>query len=168
MRELKVVEIRVSTGDAVPLVVLAEVGGRERLLPIWMSHGGASAIFSATEDPDPDRPAIHDLAWRLVEASGQTLSSVRITGYADGQFFAELMLGEQSLPARASDAIALALRANCAIECADEVLDEAGVAAGEPDGGGDAAPREEEVERFREFLDSVTPEDFTGEGGERA
>ncbi len=46
MRELRVVEIRVSTGDAPPLVVLAEVGGAERLLPVWMSHAGASAIFS--------------------------------------------------------------------------------------------------------------------------
>lgn len=167
MRELKVVEIRVSTGDAVPLVVLAEVGGRERLLPIWMSHGGASAIFSATEGPDPDRPAIHDLAWRLVEATAETLASVRITSYADGQFFAELVLEGQRLPARASDAIALALRANCPIECADEVLDAAGVTAGDADGG-DPTPPEDEVERFREFLDSVTPEDFTGEGGDKA
>lgn len=166
MRELNVVEIRVSTGDAVPLVVLAEVGGRERLLPIWMSHGGASAIFSATEDPDPDRPAIHDLAWQLIEASGQTLESVRITNYADGQFFAELVLGEQRLAARASDAIALALRASCPIECAEEVLDEAGVQAGEGETA-EPAPPEDEVERFREFLDSVTPEDFTGEGGDQ-
>lgn len=161
MRELKVVEIRVSTGDTVPLVVLAEVGGRQRLLPIWMSHGGASAIFSATEDPDQERPAIHDLAWRLVEASGETLASVRITSYSEGQFFAELVLGERRLAARASDAIALALRADCPIECADEVLDAAGVTA-DPPPGAEAAPRDDEVERFREFLDSVTPEDFTG------
>jgi len=165
VRELKIVEIRVSTGDAVPLVVLAEVGGRERLLPIWMSHGGASAIFSATEDPDPERPAIHDLAWRLVQASGETLDAVRLTAYSDGQFFAELVVGGESLPARASDAIAIALRAGLPIECADEVLDQAGVASGEA--AADAAPSEAEVERFREFLDSVTPEDFTGEGDEQ-
>ncbi len=167
MRELTVVEIRVSTGDAVPLVVLAEVGGKERLLPIWMSHGGASAIFSATEDPDPDRPAIHDLARQLVEVSGEALTSVRITSYSDGQFFAELVIGERQLPARASDAIALALRADCPIECAEEVLDQAGVLGGDA-GTGDAPPPEDEVERFREFLDSVTPEDFTGEGGDGA
>ncbi len=61
----------------------------------------------------------HDLAQRLVEASGQTLNSVRITRYSDGQFFAEIVLGGQRLPARASDAIALALRAACPIECAE-------------------------------------------------
>jgi len=162
VRELKVVEIRVSTGDTSPLVVLAEVDGRERLLPIWMSHGGASAIFSATEEPDPSRPAIHDLAWQIIEASGDPLERVELTGYSDGQFFAELVFGTRRLAARASDAIALALRANCAIECADEVLDQAGVLA-ETETPPDAPP-EDEVERFREFLDSVTPEDFTGGG----
>jgi len=162
VREVRVIEIRVSTGEAAPLVVLAEVGGQERLLPIWMSHGGASAIFSATEDPDPSRPNIHDLAWKLAEAAGDPVDVVRITAYDDGQFFAELVLGDTVLPARASDAIALALRLGCTIECVDAVLDEAGVLPGDSELG---APEEaeEEVERFREFLDTVTPEDFTGD-----
>ncbi len=63
-----------------------------------------------------------------------------------------------------SDAIALALRIGCPIKCADVVLDEAGVSArrrSSPPG----APAEDEVERFREFLDTVTPEDFTGDEG---
>ncbi|MGV8907483.1 MAG: bifunctional nuclease family protein [Propionicimonas sp.] len=164
MREVKVVEIRVSTGDAPPLVVLAEVGGAGRLLPVWMSHGGASAIFSATEEPDEQRPNIHDLAWRLAQAAGDPIEGVRIIGYDDGQFFAELVLGERTLPARASDAIALALRIGCPIQCADSVLDEVGVAA-DDSLVAPAVPAEDEVERFREFLDTVTPEDFTGDEG---
>lgn len=166
MREVRVIEIRVSTGDAPPLVVLAEVGGQERLLPIWMSHGGASAIFSAAEDPDPDRPNIHDLAWRLAEAAVEPVDAVRIVSYDDGQYFAQLLCGGHSVPARASDAIALALRLGCPIECADAVLDEAGVVPEAPADEADAEEAEEEVERFREFLDSVTPEDFTGDDGE--
>ncbi len=162
MHEVRVIEIRVSTGDSAPLVVLAEVGGQERLLPIWMSHGGASAIFSATEEPDPARPNIHDLAWRLAEAASEPVEAVRITAYEDGQFFAELVSAGRSLAARASDAIALALRLGCPIECVDAVLDEAGVMPGDDDLG---APEEaeEQVERFREFLDTVTPDDFTGD-----
>jgi bifunctional DNase/RNase len=163
MREVRVVEIRVSTGDASPLVVLAEVGGRERLLPVWMSHGGASAIFSATEEPDARRPNIHDLAWRLAEGSAEPLTAVRITAYEDGQFYAELTFGEKAVPARVSDAIALALRLGSPIECVDEVLDTAGVEPAEAAVAGDPGQADEEVERFREFLDSVTPEDFTGE-----
>lgn len=164
MREVRVVEIRVSTGDTAPLVVLAEVGGRERLLPVWMSHGGASAIFSATEDADPLRPNIHDLAWRLVEAAAEPLQAARITDYADGQFYAELSFGDEVVPARASDAIALALRVGCPILCADAVLDTAAVDPVEVAPAADPGQAEEEVERFREFLDTITPEDFTGEG----
>jgi hypothetical protein len=164
VREVKVVEIRVSTGDAPPLVVLAEVEPPGRLLPVWMSHGGASAIFSATEEPDDERPNIHDLAWRLAEAATDPVEEVRITSYSDGQFYAELVLGERTLPSRVSDAIALALRIGCPIQCAEVVLDEAGVSAQEAIVS-PVAPAEDEVERFREFLDTVTPEDFTGDEG---
>lgn len=166
MRELRVVEIRVSTGDAPPLVVLAEVGGTERLLPVWMSHSGASAIFTATDEPDVARPSIHDLASRLAASATQPLQAARITAYDDGQFFAELVFGGHSVSARPSDAIALALRAGCPIQCADEVLDQAGVTAppaAVPTAAGE--PPDDEVERFREFLDKVTPEDFTGDDG---
>jgi bifunctional DNase/RNase len=71
----------------------------------------------------------------------------------DGVFFAELHLSEGVVvSARPSDAIALALRMSSPIEVDDAVLDEAGVII--PD------EEEDEVERFREFLDQVTPEDF--------
>ncbi|MGC3993471.1 MAG: bifunctional nuclease family protein [Propionicimonas sp.] len=166
MHELKVVEIRVSTGEAVPLVVLEEVAGLHRLLPIWMSHGGASAIFSATEDPDPERPNIHDLAWRLVESGAEDLEAVRIIAYEDGQFYAELVLGSRCVAARPSDAIAFAMRAGCPIQCVDEVLDEAGIDPADGVPPAEAAGADDEVERFREFLDSVNPDDFTGESGE--
>ena len=56
------------------------------------------------------------------------------------------------LSARPSDSIALALRTGSRIVCADEVLDEAGLEV--PD------EQEDEVEKFREFLDHVSPEDF--------
>lgn len=167
MRELRVVEIRVSTGESPPLVVLEEVGGDGRLLPIWMSHGGASAIFGATEEPDPERPNIHDLAKRIAEEATTPLVAAQIVAYDDGQFFAEVVFGDQSLPARPSDAIALALRAGSPIRCAEAVLDEAGVSPTPILGESVVADEhaDEEVERFREFLDTVTPEDFTGDEG---
>ena len=58
----------------------------------------------------------------------------------------------REVSARPSDSIALALRTGSRIVCADEVLDEAGLAV--------PAEQEDEVEKFREFLDHVTPEDF--------
>ncbi len=163
MVELKVAEIRVTGADSPPVVVLTEVDGAGRRLPIWMSHGGAAAILAATEEPDENRPSIHDVTGLLLGAgSDLNLTSVRLTGGTDGQFFAELVLPARSVPVRPSDAIALALRVHCPITCTDEFLAEFGVAA-EPT---QPPPAEDEVERFIEFLDKVTPEDFTGDDGE--
>jgi bifunctional DNase/RNase len=155
MRELSVQEVRVSTSGTAPVVVLQEAEGG-RLLPIWMSAGGAAAIVSATEPPDPARPCVHDLVSDLLATLASSLDQVRIVGFEDGQFFAELVLQGTVLAARPSDAIALALRAGCPILCAEEVLDEAGVRA-VPEV---AEAPDDEVEKFREFLDSVNPDDF--------
>jgi len=99
------------------------------------------------------RPLTHDLFIATLLQLGTPLEAVRITRLEEGVFFAELVVGAQAVDARPSDAIALALRAGVPILLADEVLAEAGVA---PD------PDEEvdEVEQFREFLDTITPQDF--------
>ena len=152
MRELTVAEVRVSTTGTAPVVVLQEVGG-DRLLPIWMSAGGAAAIVAATEEPELERPGIHDLVADLMPTLGGELDEVRILDHQEGQFFAALVVNGTELSCRPSDAIALALRAGRPIRCTEEVLAEAGVTP-TPD-----AP-EEEVEKFREFLDTVNPDDF--------
>jgi hypothetical protein len=98
------------------------------------------------------------------------LQAVRITEIRDEVFYAELVYaGGVVVSARPSDAIALALRADAPIYAAETVLDEAGVpvpddiGAHVPEGASDA---EGEVEAFREFLDTISPEDFAA-GGDR-
>ena len=89
----------------------------------------------------------------VLDAVGIELAEVRITEVKDGVFFATLVFGSGvEVSARPSDSIALALRTGTTIFCEDEVLDEAGLAV--------PAEQEDEVEKFREFLDQVTPEDF--------
>lgn len=158
MRELSVAEIRVNGTDSSPVVVLRERDGG-RLLPIWMSAQGAAAIVSATEDPDPSRPGLHDLVSDLLDSVGASVTEVRIVAYDEGQFYAELLVGESTLPARPSDAIALAMRVGCPIRCAEDVLDDAGVHE-LPDPAETEPGAQDEVEKFREFLDSVNPDDF--------
>lgn len=158
MRELSVVEVRVSGSESPPVVVLRELDGG-RLLPIWMSAQGAAAIVSATEDPDPSRPGLHDLVGDLLDTLGTSVAEVRIVAYDEGQFYAELVVGESTLAARPSDAIALAMRVGCPIRCAEEVLDSAGVRE-LPDPAETEPGEQDEVEKFREFLDSVNPDDF--------
>lgn len=144
--------VRVEMPSNQPIVLLREVEG-DRYLPIWIGAAEATAIAYVQQGVVPPRPLTHDLLKDVVGAVGRTLTEVRITRLEDGVFYAELDFGDGAVvSARPSDAIALALRTSSPILVDDSVLDEAGVAI--PD------EEEDEVERFREFLDQVTPEDF--------
>nr|WP_205709627.1 bifunctional nuclease family protein [Kineococcus siccus] len=142
-----------------PIVLLRERGG-DRYLPIWIGAPEASAIAFAQQGVVPPRPLTHDLLKDVIEALGRTLQEVRIVAMRDNVYFAELAFdGGLSVSSRTSDAIALALRVGCPIVGADEVLDSGGVPVPDED--------EDEVEKFREFLDQITPEDFeSDEGGD--
>ena len=87
------------------------------------------------------------------------LVEVRIVAMQDNVYFAELVFdGDLRVSSRSSDAIALALRVGCPIVGAEEVLEAGGVPVPDED--------EDEVEKFREFLDQITPEDFEAAGPE--
>ncbi|ROP45606.1 bifunctional nuclease family protein [Pseudokineococcus lusitanus] len=162
MRELEVVGVRVEMPSNQPIVLLRETGS-ERYLPIWVGAPEASAIAFAQQGVVPPRPLTHDLMTDVIGALGRTLEQVRIVAVRDDVFYAELVLdGGVVVSARSSDAIALALRVGCSILGAEEVLDASAV--GVPEEEGEA---EDEVERFREFLDQVSAEDFepTGDDG---
>jgi uncharacterized protein len=152
VREVDVMGVRVEMPSNQPIVLLREVSG-DRYLPIWIGAVEATAIAFAQQGVVPPRPLTHDLMKDLLDALGQELAEVQITDMKDGVFFATLVLGSGvEIGARPSDSIALALRTGSRIVCAEEVLDEVGLAV--------PAEQEDEVERFREFLDQVTPEDF--------
>jgi len=152
MKRVEVLGVRVEMPSNQPIVLLREVEG-DRYLPIWIGATEATAIAYVQQGVVPPRPLTHDLLKDVIDALDRSLTEVRITRLEDGVFFAELHLSEGVVvSARPSDAIALALRMSSPIEVDDTVLDEAGVII--PD------DEEDEVERFREFLDQVTPEDF--------
>ena len=80
---------------------------------------------------------------------------MHLTELRDGVFYAELLItGERTLSARPSDAIAIAIRVGAPILATEELFNEAGIDI--PD------QAEDEVEKFREFLDQINPEDFLG------
>ena len=82
-------------------------------------------------------------------------AAVEIVEMKENIFYADLVIGDGvRVSARPSDSIALALRVGAPIRCADQVLSDAGIVI--PD------EQEDEVEKFREFLDQVSPEDFAG------
>lgn len=139
-----------------PIVLLRERDGG-RYLPIWVGAVEATAIAYAQQGIVPPRPLTHDLLRDILAALGVTLAEVRITALEDGVFYAVLAFSDGTeVSARPSDAIALALRVEAPIRGADEVMDAAGIDI--PDD--EPAPAEDQVEKFREFLDQVSPEDF--------
>jgi bifunctional DNase/RNase len=152
VREVDVVGVRVEMPSNQPIVLLRERGG-DRYLPIWIGAVEATAIAFAQQGVVPPRPLTHDLMKDLIGATGLELSEVRITEMRDGVFYALLVLSSGAeVSARPYDSIALALRTGTRIVCAEDVLEEAGLEVAEED--------EDEVEKFREFLDNVSPEDF--------
>jgi bifunctional DNase/RNase len=152
VRELDVVGVRVEMPSNNPIVLLRERGG-DRFLPIWIGAPEASAIAFAQQGVVPPRPLTHDLLRDVIEAVGRRLVEVRIVAVKDNVYHAELVLdGGTTISSRSSDAIALALRVRCPILGADAVLEAGGVPVPEED--------EDQVEKFREFLDQVSAEDF--------
>lgn len=156
MRELDVLGVRVEMPTNNPIVLLREREG-QRYVPIWIGAPEATAIAYAQQGVEPPRPLTHDLMVTLLRELGHRLTAVHITELRERTFMAELHLDEGTVvSARPSDAIALALRAATPIFATEELLDEVGITM--------AVEEEDEVERFREFLDSVSAEDFEGPG----
>ena len=154
MRELSVVGVRVELPSNQPIVLLREVEG-DRYLPIWIGAVEATAIAYEQQGVKPLRPLTHDLLRDILAALKTPLRAVEIMEMKENIFYAELILGEGvRVSARPSDSIALALRVGAPIRCSEQVLTEAGIVI--PD------EQEDEVEKFREFLEQVRPEDFAG------
>ena len=153
---MDVVGVRIELPTNTPILLLRERDGK-RFLPIWIGTNEATAIALALEGVEPQRPMTHDLLKIIAESLGGLVGRVVVTDLRDGTFFADLIMtrdGEEvSVSCRPSDAIALAARTQSPVFAARAVLDEGGVEI--RDEG-----EEEEIERFREFLDDVTPGDF--------
>ena len=153
--EMKIRGLMMDPSANTPIIILKDVNG-ESLLPIWVGAFEANAIATEIEKLSSQRPMTHDLLKNVIWGLGAAIRRIVITDLQHNTFFAVIeMLREDQLitvDARPSDAIALALRAEVEILGSDAVLDAAGIEI--PD------EQEDEVERFREFLDTITPEDF--------
>ena len=158
---MEVVGVRVEMPSNQPIILLKEVDG-SRFLPIWVGANEASAIAFAQQGVEPPRPMTHDLMREIIEALDATVTAVQVTELRDGVFYANVVVRDaaaitRSISSRPSDAIALALRTKSNILASSDLIDEAGVEM--PAEGGQ---ENQEVERFRAFLEEINPEDFAG------
>ena len=155
---MELVGVRVEMRTNQPIVLLREVEGAHRLVPIFIGANEATAISLAVEGVEPPRPMTHDLFASTVAAVGASISRLVVTELRDKTFYAELQLStgadDVTVSARPSDGIALAVRTGTPIFVSEAVIDEAGYVDNEN------VVADQVVEEFREFLDHVSPEDF--------
>ena len=135
-------------------------------LPIRIGVAEAASIGMGLSSASVPRPMTHDLLARTIAAFGAKVTSVAITDVEGTTFYAQLRLvattGEDVyVDARPSDAIALAVRMRAPIFASDEVLSTAAL----PDFGSiERDEREREAEAFHEFVENLSPEDFSTKG----
>jgi bifunctional DNase/RNase len=155
MIEMSLVGVRVELPTNQPIVLLREREG-ERFLPIWIGAMEATAIAFALQGIVTARPMTHDLLKNVLEDLSVQVQRIVITELKDGTFYAVIHMQQDGrsyeVSSRPSDAIALAVRVSVPIFANEDVLTEASIVIRDDE--------EQEVEKFREFLENVNPEDF--------
>ena len=141
-----------------PIIILkGEEGGR--VLPIWIGAMEAMAISMALKKVPFPRPMTHDLLFNTIRDLGGTIARVEITDIEEGTFYAEIVVdiegGTRRIDSRPSDAIALAVRAECPILAGEEVLEAAGVPLQE----GESVIKTEDAEKWMEELNRLSEDD---------
>jgi bifunctional DNase/RNase len=143
-----------------PIVIL-KVEDENRYLPIWIGQPEARSILMKLQNQEFSRPLTHDLAVNLVAELGGSMEKVTVTELRDSTFFATISVQIDGrtveIDSRPSDAIALAVRAGAEIFAADDVIEEAAVVFEE---AMEEAPEEEVVDKFKDWMNRVSPEDF--------
>jgi hypothetical protein len=149
-----------------PVLLLQETEGDGRTLPIFIGSPEATAIAYALQGVTMPRPLTHDLVRDILGAVDITVERVIITELRASTYYAELHLlraGERTIvSSRPSDAVAVAVRTESPIFVSDELMESEGIILTlEAEDEEDETP-DELVGQFRQFLDSVRPEDFEG------
>lgn len=168
MIEVRVQSLAFDKTSNTPVVILKDPDS-DRVLPIWIGPGEASAIAMHMGGVSFQRPLTHDLLVSVLGGLGGTLQRVLITRVKDSTYFAELIIdrgGEIiSVDARPSDSIAIALRAEARIFAEEALLDSVAEAMAADGADEDAASEDGKEagmsgEALEEHLRRMRPEDL--------
>ncbi len=166
MIEVRVQSLGIDQASKTPVVILQELDG-QRMLPIWIGPGEASAIAMELAGMKFPRPLTHDLAASFIRGMGGALSRVLITRVQENTYYAEMVIqrGSEvfSVDARPSDSIAIALRLQARLFTSDDLLSTNAIqveSAEEEEGPGDAPAAALDAEQLQEYLRKLNPEDL--------
>lgn len=124
--EVKIRGLMMDPSSGTPIIILKDVNS-ETMLPIWVGAYEANAIALEIEKITPQRPMTHDLLRNVILEMGASVERVVVTELRDNTFFAMIVMKNRAgesimIDARPSDAIALALRTDCAMYVNEEVI----------------------------------------------
>ena len=156
--EMKVRGLALDPMSNMPIIILRDEEDK-RSLPIWVGIFEANAIALELEKIATPRPMTHDLINDMLGELDVTCKSVAVTELRENTFYASITLAmngrEVEIDSRPSDALALAVRTTAPIFAAEEVIAESAIEFEH-----EVEDTEEVVEKFKDFLDQVSPEDF--------
>lgn len=161
MQEMVIYGVSFDMVGKQPIVLLKTVDSN-KFLPIWIGHPEAAAILMKLQGASTPRPMTHDLIVDVLGELEVKCTQVAVTELRDNTFFATITMQiagrDIEIDSRPSDALAIAVRSGAPIFAAEEVIAESAIEFEH-----DVEDTEEVVDRFKEFLDQVTPEDFGAE-----
>ncbi|MBW1990388.1 MAG: bifunctional nuclease family protein [Deltaproteobacteria bacterium] len=163
--EMEVTGLALDPSSNTPILILktkgSESGEEERTLPIWIGLLEAASIAMALQGVEFHRPMTHDLFKAFLDSVSAKVEKVEVTELKDNTYFARIHFategGSFSMDARPSDAIAMALRAQCPIFAEDDVITKSTTVPppGQPE------DTSEEGKKWAEYLESLDPDAFT-------
>ena len=140
-------------------IILLKTADANKFLPIWIGHQEAAAILMKLQGTDLPRPMTHDLMTSILDELHAEVLKVTVTELRENTFYALLTLrldsGEIEVDSRPSDALALAVRTNAPIYAEDRLIEDNAIEFDH-----EVEDADQVIEKFRDFLDNVTPEDF--------
>ena len=158
MREVQIYGVSFDMVGKQPIVLLKTVDDN-RYLPIWIGHPEAAAILMKLQGADTPRPMTHDLLVDIIDQAETKVERISVNELRDNTFYASITLSvsgtEMEIDSRPSDALALAVRVQAPIFVAEDVIEESSIEFDQ-----DIEDNEQVVEKFKDFLDDVSPEDF--------
>ena len=158
MKEMVIYGVSFDLVGKQPIVLLKTADGN-KFLPIWIGHSEAAAILMKLQNSSSPRPLTHDLFTDVLGQLDARVTRVAVTELRENTFFAQITVqqngSELEIDSRPSDAIALAVRCQAPIFAAEEVIEESSIEFEH-----EVEDQEEVVEKFKDFLDEVSPEDF--------
>ncbi len=156
---MKILGLSIDTTAKTPILLLQEEGDG-RMLPIWVGSMEAMNISLALSGKSGPRPLTHDLTLAIIESLGASVTSLEITNFSNGTFYADLVLRHeeqlQRMDCRPSDGITLALKLGLPIYVHEDVLENATHAEQRQDAASFHVLREDDLKDFKDLQSEKT------------